>query len=128
MTITPDNTVLTPERWWEALADERLLMLRCPVCRAAWMPFMPHCPDCGRGPVPLVVESGGRGTLYSWVGIQSSISSPEEAPFVVGSVLLDEGAMIYGRVVGEPSADARVEAVFVDRGDRTTVDFEIAVD
>jgi uncharacterized protein len=124
MTVTPD-TVLSPDQWWNALAEERLLMLRCPRCGAAWMPFLPHCPDCGRGPTPEVVEAKGTGKLYSWVGIRSSISSPDEAPFVVGSVVLDEGAPIYGRLIGEPRADARVEATFVERGGRTCVDFTV---
>jgi len=124
MSVTSD-TVLSSGQWWNALAEERLLMLRCPKCGAAWMPFLPHCPDCGRGPIPEVVESRGAGRLYSWVGVQSSISSPDEAPFVVGSVILDEGAPIYGRLLGEPGAEARVEAVFVERGGRTCVDFEV---
>jgi uncharacterized OB-fold protein len=120
---TVSDTTLSPGRWWQAAGEGRLLILRCPVCDSSWLPWMPHCPECGRGPTPDVVESTGRGTIYSWVGVRSSISSPDEAPFVVASVKLDEGAMIYGRLRDEPVADGQVEAVFVERGDRTTIDF-----
>jgi uncharacterized OB-fold protein len=125
MSVAPD-TGLTPAEWWRAAEEGRLLVLRCPVCGAGWLPFIPHCPDCGRGPEPQVVESTGRGTIYSWVGIRSSISAPGEAPFVVAAVRLEEGAMIYGRLVGEPAAEAAVRAVFVEREGRTTVEFETA--
>lgn len=122
MSSVPE-TRLSPAKWWEGAAEERLLVLRCPVCTAGWLPFTPYCPDCGRGPDPEVVESSGRGTIYSWVGVRSSVSAPEESPFVVASVMLDEGTMIYGRLVGDPAAGAEVAAVFVERDGRTTVDF-----
>lgn len=123
--MSDTGNTLTPATWWEAAAEHRLQVLRCPDCAAAWLPWMPHCPDCGRGPEPEVVESSGRGSIYSWVGVQSSISAPGEAPFVVASVLLEEGAMIYGRLNGEPAAAAAVHAVFVERGGRTTVEFDL---
>ncbi|MFN8217821.1 MAG: OB-fold domain-containing protein [Solirubrobacterales bacterium] len=125
MSVAPE-TGLTPAEWWEAAERGHLLVLRCPVCGAAWLPFMPHCPDCGRGSEPRVVESSGRGTIYSWVGIEASISAPDETPFVVASVRLEEGAMIYGRLIGEPSAEGAVRAVFVEHAGRTTVEFETA--
>ena len=100
--LTPE---LSPADWWQGVADERLLLLRCPVCSATWVPWMPHCPDCGPGTGPRAIESAGRGTLYSWVVVQHSVSMPEEPPFTVASVRLDEGAMIYGRLTVEPSGN-----------------------
>jgi uncharacterized OB-fold protein len=121
------NLALTPEAWWQAADERRILLLRCPVCSAAWLPWAPHCPDCGPGTHPETIEACGRGTLYSWVGVQRSVSSPEDSPFTVAAVRLVEGAMMYGRLrldPGEdPQAEGVVEAVFVERGGRTVVDF-----
>jgi uncharacterized OB-fold protein len=121
---------ITPDGWWSAAADHRLMLLRCPVCSTAWVPWMPHCPECGPGTDPVAIESSGRGTIYSWVGVVNSVSSPEDTPFTVLSVMLREGAMIYGRLAAEPgvepSAEGEVVAVFVDRGDQTVIDFRPA--
>jgi uncharacterized OB-fold protein len=119
-------TALTPADWWNAAAESRLLLLRCPACDAHWLPWMPHCPDCGPGTGPVVVESSGRGSLYSWVVVHKSLSSPSEVPFTVASVRLVEGAMIYGRLSTdgtEPRANAVVNATFQKRDGMTVIDF-----
>jgi uncharacterized OB-fold protein len=119
--------VLTSATWWEATAEGRLLLLRCPVCSTTWLPWMPYCPECGPASVPYVIESGGRGSLYSWVVIHYSVSAEDKTPFTVGSVLLEEGAMIYGRLTADaaasPRADTLLVAVFAQRDGRTVVDF-----
>jgi uncharacterized OB-fold protein len=121
---------ITPDGWWTAAAEHRLMLLQCPVCSTAWVPWMPNCPECGPGTDPVAIESTGRGTIYSWVGVVNSVSSPEDTPFTVLSVMLEERAMIYGRLAAEPgaepSAEEEVAAVFVDRGDQTVIDFRPA--
>lgn len=122
------ESALSPEAWWDAAAEQKLMLLRCPACASTWLPWMPNCPEHGPTTTPEAIESAGAGTIYSWVGVQSSISSPEDAPFTVLAVMLDEGAMIYGRLVPgeEPAAEAKVSAIFVERGDRTVIDFRLA--
>jgi uncharacterized OB-fold protein len=127
MSVTPVRA--TPADWWAATAEGRLLLLRCPTCGCTWLPWMPHCPEHGPTTEPETIESAGTGVLYSWVVIHYSVSEPDEVPFTVASVLLDEGAMIYGRVDVKSSADlvanARVTAEFVPRHGRTVVDFRL---
>lgn len=124
------DTQLTPAAWWEASAEGRIELLRCPQCHGTWLPWMPHCPDCGPGTGPEAIVSTGRGTIYTWVVIHYSVSVPDEVPFTVAAVQLEEGAMIYGRLTPEAAADVRagaeVEAVFVQRDGRTVADFAFA--
>lgn len=116
---------LPPESWWSAVSEGRILLLQCKRCDAAWLPWMPHCPDCGSGSQTTTIEASGRGTLYSWVVVHSSQSCPDEVPFTVAAVRLDEGAVLYGRLRSGavPVADAPVRAGFVEREGRTVIDF-----
>jgi uncharacterized OB-fold protein len=120
----------TAADWWAATAQRRLLLLRCPDCGTTWLPWMPHCPEHGPTTEPETIESAGRGRLYSWVVIHYSVSAPDDVPFTVASVLLDEGAMIYGRLAVEPGADLQADAPltaeFVPRDGRTVIDFRVA--
>ena len=86
------------EVWWAAVAQGRLLLRRCLSCGTHWLPWSPHCPECGPGPAAEWAESSGRGTLYSWVGVHYSASAPQDVPFTVAAVLLAEGAVLYGRL------------------------------
>jgi uncharacterized OB-fold protein len=80
---------------------------------------MAHCPDCGRHGEVEVTQADGRGTVYSWVVVTRSASSPDDVPFTVLSVRLDEGAMVYGRlarsVTAPPTAEMPVRAVISQR-------------
>ena len=110
---------LSVQGWWDGLAERRLLLLRCDACNERWLPWMPFCPECGRGPGSTAIEASGLGTLQSWVEIHYSVSFPDETPFVVASVQLQEGPVLYGRlqpdVASIASADMPVEARFVER-------------
>jgi uncharacterized protein len=121
------STTLTPDQWWAALTEDRLLLLTCNECGSAWLPWIPNCPDCGPGVRTSAVESSGRGTLYSWVGIHHSISMPSDVPFTVASVVVEEGAMVYGRYEAPenhvPVGDEPVRVQFVDIGGRRQLTF-----
>ncbi len=117
-----------PADWWRGLATGRLLLNRCCDCGATWVPWMAHCPDCGRRSIVEAIEASGSGTVYSWVVVSRSVSTPEDVPFTVLSVRLDEGAMVYGRLARSapqtPHADMPVTAVFAQRADETQLEFE----
>jgi uncharacterized OB-fold protein len=126
-TVGHDRPLPTSDIWWDGVGEGKVLLLRCPVCAAHWVPWSPHCPECGTASTPEWVQSVGTGTLYSWVVVRHSVGFPDEVPFAVGSVLLDEGAMLYGRVIGiDPSAlvgDMPVVAGFGERHGRVVVEF-----
>jgi uncharacterized OB-fold protein len=118
-------TALTPARWWEALDEGRLLLLSCGTCGVTWLPWIPNCPDCGPGTPTREVASAGRGRVYSWVGIHHSASMPEDVPFTILSVRLDEGAMVYGRFSRDttPVAEQVVRLCFIEANGRRHLAF-----
>ncbi|HLH67795.1 MAG TPA: OB-fold domain-containing protein [Candidatus Dormibacteraeota bacterium] len=112
--------------WWEALAERRLLLPRCRDCGRAWFPPTPGCPRCGGVSVELV-ESCGRGHIYSWVVVNRALSPAfaTDVPYTILAVDLEEGARMFGRLVGggEPAAGAEVHAEFYEVGGRVLVGF-----
>jgi uncharacterized OB-fold protein len=114
--------------WWEALDEKRLLLPRCRACGRCFFPPISSCPHCGR-PDPERVEASGRGTVYSWVVVHISLD-PEfahEVPYAIVAVDLEEGARMFGRLLGgEAAAGAAVRFAPFHRGGATLPGFELA--
>ena len=93
--------------FWAGLREHRVLVQRCGSCGSARLPPMPGCPVCGSDRAH-VVECTGRGVIYSYVD-------------------LDEGARIFGRLVGGGRAEIgdRVEACFVEHREWTELRFRL---
>ncbi len=113
----------TPETrpYWEAVNDGRLTLPRCDACGAWMFPPRPRCAACGGS--TSWHELSGRGTLASYVishrpgpGWQ-----PDEVPFVIALVELDEGVRMMSNLVDvapDPAAlalDMPLVVTFVDR-------------
>ncbi len=116
------------EPWWRALAGRRLLLPRCNDCGQVWFPPTPSCPRCGAAAVELVGASG-RGHVYSWVVVNRALSPAfaGDAPYTILAVDLDEGARIFGRLLGdgEVTAGAPVRADFYEVAGRTLLGFRL---
>jgi uncharacterized OB-fold protein len=112
--------------WWAAVAERRLLLPRCRDCGQRWFPPTPGCPRCGGASVELV-EATGRGRVYSWVVVHRALSPAfvDDAPYTILAVDLEEGARMFGRLVGPGpvTAGADVHAVFIDVEDQVLVGF-----
>ena len=94
---------VTPETapYWEAAADGRLLLGKCPDCGLVFHPPRHLCPDCF-GEAELQ-ESSGRGTIYSYTVVRVHQQWPDEhMPVVLAYVELEEGPRM---LTGLPSAD-----------------------
>jgi uncharacterized OB-fold protein len=84
---------------------------------------MPTCPHCGRAGNALAPASR-RGAVYSWIVVHVASGDPNSsggdrtAPYTIATVDLDDGARMFGRLVGTapPSADLVVEAEFYEEG------------
>lgn len=111
--------------YWAAARDGRLLVQRCQSCGHLQLYPRPHCLVC-RGPVGWM-ESGGRGTVYSYTVIRQNHLRPfrDWVPYVVALVDLEEGPRVMTNVVGcDPEAlhvgmavrAGRFEAVSHDAG------------
>jgi uncharacterized OB-fold protein len=90
--------------FWQAIDEGRLLVWLCAGCNETFLPPLPGCPHCGSSDVAPALASG-RGRLESWIVVHRALS-PEfthDVPYAVGAVRLNEGARIFGRLVGRPS-------------------------
>ena len=107
--------------FWDATAQDRLLLRRCRDCGAViWYPRA-ICPECAS----LNTEwfpAAGRGRIYSYtVNHRGEGAYTGLPPFVLAYVELDEGPRLMTNIVGADNAELAVglpvEAVFHDTGD-----------
>lgn len=126
-------------RFWEAVAEQRLLVPTCRTCGATFFPPLPCCPRCQADGIDLV-EAAGTATLYSWIVMRRALDPAfaGAVPYVVAAVELTEGARLYARLVhidldraDDPDvlrAGMALRLVFVDVDGRTMWAFEPATD
>ncbi|HMF47760.1 MAG TPA: Zn-ribbon domain-containing OB-fold protein [Candidatus Saccharimonadales bacterium] len=93
--------------FWDAAAQNKLLMQHCKDCGAwVWTP-RPLCNECGSEHIEWTAMSG-KGEIYSFtvirqvVGRAASKSFEPDIPYVVAWVDLDEGPRMISNVVGCP--------------------------
>jgi uncharacterized OB-fold protein len=110
--------------FWDAAAQQKLMIQRCQDCHAwVWTP-RPSCNECGSEKIEWT-QMSGKGEVYSFtvirqvVGRAASKSFEPDIPYVIAWVDLDEGPRLITNVIGCP-----VEAVKL--GMKVTVQFEKA--
>jgi len=115
--------------WWDALERDRLLLPRCGACGRCFFPPISSCPHCG-APDPEQVEASGRGTVYSWVVVHIALDPEfaDDVPYAIVAVDLEEGARMFGRLLGDgaPSAGAAVRFAPFRRGGTSLPGFELS--
>ncbi|NIO10454.1 MAG: hypothetical protein GTO40_21585, partial [Deltaproteobacteria bacterium] len=90
----PRVTNLT-KPFWDAAAQEKLVMQRCGQCQAyVWCPRS-HCMECGSNKLEWTSVSG-RGTVFSFTVIRQVVGRgaaafEKEIPYIVAWVDLEEG-------------------------------------
>lgn len=110
-------------RYWEAAAEGKLLIQRCPHCGEHQFYPRALCTTCGGD--PEWVEAAGRGTVHTFTVVRQMGMRPfrDELPYVVAMIELDEGPRIMGNVTDcDPESveiGTPVEVHFV-RVDETT--------
>ena len=88
--------------FWEAAADDRLVIQCCTDCATLRHPPTPMCGNCGSLHWAATAASG-RGRILSWI---SSLhpNRPDEEPRIVILVQLDEGTRLVSNLVDPPDA------------------------
>src|SRR3984957_11320959 len=78
--------------WWDAVAEGRLLLMRCSTCGEAHYYPRPFCPRCGADTVSWE-EASGDATLYTWSVVYQNDLPPfnERGPYVAAVGALAEG-------------------------------------
>ncbi|MDG2004037.1 MAG: OB-fold domain-containing protein [Novosphingobium sp.] len=110
---------------WEAAREGRMAMQTCSQCDYVRWPAAIACPEClNEGGVwtPL----SGRGTIWSLAVYEQALHPAFEkwCPYSVALVRLEEGPMIYARMLDPPSVlacEQAVEAVFEEITEEFTV-------
>ena len=88
------------EPYWNAAADERLLIQQCEACEDHVFPPRVACPYCLE-PSLAWVEASGEGTVYTY----STVYHPphpaweDDVPYTLGVVELAEGAFFFTELV-----------------------------
>ncbi|MGC4979970.1 bifunctional MaoC family dehydratase N-terminal/OB-fold nucleic acid binding domain-containing protein [Streptomyces sp. DT193] len=93
--------------FWEGVGRHRLLIQRCTACGTLRFPWLPGCGACGC-PDWDTVESGGEGTVYSYVVMHHPPFPAFGPPYAVALVELAEGVRIVSNVVGVPYDEVRI--------------------
>ena len=112
--------------YWDAAAEQRLLLRRCADCGAAHFYPRPFCPRCWSGDVSWV-EASGRATLYTWSVVHRNDLPPfdDRVPYVAAVVDLEEGPRMMTNVVDCDPDDLRIgmalAVTFEQRTDDVTV-------
>jgi uncharacterized protein len=117
--ITQDNAF-----WFEGARAHRLLIQHCTSCGTLRHPPLPACGACGSLEWDTV-ESGRRGTLFSYVVVHYPQVPAFEYPLAIGLIELDEGTRVVANL-GGMELDAieigmALEAEFVDHDDELSL-------
>ena len=110
------------ERYWQALANDRIELPRCEACSAWVFPPRPFCPRCHASEVSWQPVSGS-GRVYT-MSVVHRATHPwflDKTPYVYAVVELDIGVRLPSTIVGcapgEVSVGMPVEPVFESVGE-----------
>jgi uncharacterized protein len=100
-----DLPTIEPETqpFWDAAAEERLVIQRCDAC-GAWQYYpRPFCKTCWTEGVQWA-EASGRATLYTFSIVRRNDLPPfgDQVPYVAAIVDLEEGPRMVSEVVDCP--------------------------
>lgn len=122
------------KKWYDFLAQDKIMGLKCSRCGSYEFPPVPVCNNCS-GTELNWVEMSGEATLVSiGVSLHSEPPFDELAPYVCGNVVLKEGATYAAMVLGVDPKEAAglydklplpVQVVTQDRGEFKFVAFRI---
>lgn len=114
--------------YWDAAAEQRLLVRRCGDCGTTHFYPRPFCPRCWSADVSWV-ESSGRATLYTWSLVHRNDLPPfaDRVPYVAAVVDLEEGPRMMTNVVDCAPADLHVGMSLTVAFEQRTDDLTIPV-
>jgi uncharacterized protein len=101
--LTHDNSF-----FFEGAKEGKLLIQRCAACATLRHPPRPMCPKC-RSLEWDVVESSGRGKLFSFVVVHHPQVPGFDYPLPIGLVELEEGTRLVAEIVGASSDELAVD-------------------
>lgn len=115
--------------FFDAAAQGRLLLGRCPECATSYGPEVRSCASCGR-PVEGQVAAGSA-SLVTWAVVHAAPLPvlADQVPYVCGVVELPEGPWLVARLDVETTAlraGFALQVAFVDAGEEMVPVFQAA--
>ncbi len=99
------------QAWWEAAAQERLVVQECSDCRRLRHPPGPLCPGCRSSQFGWRKLSG-RGQVYTYTVVHrpASARQADQLPFIIAAIELDdaEGIRMVSNLVEIEPDDVKV--------------------
>lgn len=124
--ITSDSPLTLPG-FFSAMAEEKLLAAKCSECGKRMIPPRPACYQCGSRAIEIE-EQPMSGKIISYTEVyRPPPPFADLAPITIGTIELDSGARITGRVTApydEVDIGTSVE-VKVKQPEEITVDTEL---
>jgi uncharacterized OB-fold protein len=122
------TTDLDSAPFFDGLRRHEVIVQCCTECGRARFGRLGSCPHCGTlGGHDVTVS--GRGVVYSFVRVHRALSPAMagEVPYAVGTIELENGARLLGRVepVEACAIGVPVEPEFVDHGTWTELRFAV---
>jgi uncharacterized protein len=120
--MTWPRPVLTKdtEFFWQAAQERRLVIQRCTSCHTLRHPPLPSCPKCYSFGWDTI-DSGGRGTLFTYTVVHKPLVAPFSEPYIVGIADLEEGTRLVALLEGVDRTRVKIgmplRVDFVDHGD-----------
>lgn len=112
--------------YWEGARQGRLLFQKCKGCGSVQFPPRHHCAACWEDDLDWT-ESSGKAVVESFTIVHRA-PLPEfrdRVPYVVASVIVEEGPRMLTNIVGDGALQvqvgARVQATFVTGEDGETL-------
>ncbi len=111
-------------KFWEGVNDEELKGCECTSCGKLMLPARIICPSCGSRDLS---DKGYKGTGVVKTKTVIHVPLPrfqDMSPHGVGIIDLDEGVSISGLLLDDPEIGARVEAVYLEDGEKKILAFK----
>ncbi|MEL0224720.1 MAG: Zn-ribbon domain-containing OB-fold protein [Gammaproteobacteria bacterium] len=104
--------------YFEAAQNGRLIFQKCSHCDAVQFPPRHHCTNCWEADLEWI-DSTGKGKVETLTIVRRAPLQAyrDRVPYVVASVIVEEGPRMITNIVGEAAWEAQ-------RGDAVTVAFE----
>lgn len=106
------------KQYFEAAAEGRLEFQKCRQCGAVQFPPRHHCATCWDADLEWI-KSSGRGKVESFTIVRRAPlpAFREKPPYVVASVIVEEGPRMITNIIGDDALDVQI-------GDAVVVEFE----
>jgi uncharacterized protein len=102
---------ISVKEYLAALAENRLLGVKCQSCGFVTAPPRLACRRCG-GYESVVVELSGRGRIATFTSVHVPTESRRgQTPYLVVLVELEEGPWITGNLLGADAASATLDLI-----------------